>query len=551
MKARDYQLETFGRTLEALASPCSSALVVWATGLGKTILVAMLADWFYHQRMNTLILAHRKILVDQAARKYFEVSGRQPMIEMNCQHASRTNLFHQGGVVVGSLQTMKGKRLACWSPDAFDLIVIDEAHHAPCNSYGTIRNHFSRSRCLGITATPDMGEKRHLIGSTRPFSQCLSDLSLPWAIQAGWLVPIRQKFVHVDGVDLSRIDTGSRDDFTDEEIATVMDQDRAVYRVVKPTLENDEGKSILFFCASVPHARHVSEVANAVKKSRDCCAYVASYELAADGKRLTADPLRRQREEEAYRDGNRQALANYAIYGEGADFPRTTIISNSRLTKKRYIVAQQVGRATRPFPGGLVDQEHLDTPEKRRQAIAESTKPFALVYDYVGNSGKHRLVHALDCLLPDNTPEAVRDIAIRIIEKKGETDGFDPEAAFLEARTYLKDQEARNAAIRDRIAAKVAYQMQDVEGFAADMTPEVHVEAEKPGRATDKQIRYINRLCRGKYSWDLVAQLSWKQAGILIDHLRDCQDRNLPIPMNMAQAKRQIFDRKKRSRAAS
>ena len=72
------------------------------------------------------------------------------------EKASETSLDSFFRITVGSVQTMqREKRLNHFSPDTFQTIIVDEAHHALANGYQTVLNHFPNAEVLGVTATPE------------------------------------------------------------------------------------------------------------------------------------------------------------------------------------------------------------------------------------------------------------------------------------------------------------------------------------------------------------------------------------------------------------
>lgn len=139
MELRPYQQEC----LEAIekAGP-GNWLIHMATGLGKTVTFASIP-----RRGKTLILSHRRELVYQPA-KYFSCPvGFELGMEAS----------HGEPVVSASVQTLS-RRLDRFTPDDFDTIIWDEAHHAAAKSYREILNYFRPRRNIGFTATPNRAD---------------------------------------------------------------------------------------------------------------------------------------------------------------------------------------------------------------------------------------------------------------------------------------------------------------------------------------------------------------------------------------------------------
>ena len=132
-----------------------NVLAVMATGGGKTIILSTIAQKSLPGR--TLIIAHREELITQAVDKIKATTGINAEIEKAENRASRN-----ASVVVGSVQTLQGGRLASWPKDHFSRLIIDEAHHALSDSYRAIIDHFTPAKVLGVTATPARGDKKNL-----------------------------------------------------------------------------------------------------------------------------------------------------------------------------------------------------------------------------------------------------------------------------------------------------------------------------------------------------------------------------------------------------
>lgn len=136
IKLRDYQKEVLN-IIDNLEP--GAYLIQMATGLGKTATFTNIK-----RKGRVLVLAHREELINQSAKYYDCPVG----IEMANKHSNREE------VVIASVMTLI-HRLDKFKPDDFDLIIIDEAHHAAATSYKKIINYFSPRLLLGFTATPN------------------------------------------------------------------------------------------------------------------------------------------------------------------------------------------------------------------------------------------------------------------------------------------------------------------------------------------------------------------------------------------------------------
>jgi superfamily II DNA or RNA helicase len=148
---------------------------------------------------------------------------------------------------------------------------------------------------------------------------------------------------------------------------------------------------------------------------------------------------------------------------EGFDDPGVEVVIMGRPTKSRSLYSQMVGRATRPLPG-VVDGP--ETPEERRTAIATSAKPSCLVVDFVGNSGRHKLVTSADILGGKVSDEAI-ERAIAKAKKTGKpmrmTEALDEEEEKL--RKEREQRRLAEEARRARLTVKAKYSVQQVDPF--------------------------------------------------------------------------------------
>ncbi|MBE7502342.1 MAG: DEAD/DEAH box helicase family protein [Verrucomicrobiales bacterium] len=147
---RPYQHEAIRRVCEAFERGLRRALLVMATGSGKTRTVMALIDLFLraHWAQKILFVADRDALVEQALNDGFKTFlPHEPRVRIHT-----ANLDTDKRLYVATLQTM-GRCFGKFSPGFFDLIIFDEAHRSIFNRFTEVIEHFD-ARMIGLTATP-------------------------------------------------------------------------------------------------------------------------------------------------------------------------------------------------------------------------------------------------------------------------------------------------------------------------------------------------------------------------------------------------------------
>ena len=320
MKLRDYQR----KAVEAVESGWTThqrQLGVAATGAGKTIMFSHLAE---RQAGRTLILAHRHELVSQAVQKLHEATGIFASIEKG---PSRAIPGH--GVIVASVQTMR-RRLAKYSPDAFDLVIADEAHHALSAEWQTVLRYFEPAKVLGVTATPDRADKKSL---GQYFQGVAFEISLLELICSGYLAPIRTLKLSVE-IDVRRLRAKAKEVSADDNAAVISPIIDKLARAV--AAEIFDKKTLVF----LPRCDVSQQFADAL-----CCRGI-------DARHVSGDHGDRDGQLEWFKAaGAGSALCNAMLLTEGYDRPDVDCVVILRMTESRSLYAQMVGRGTRLFPG--------------------------------------------------------------------------------------------------------------------------------------------------------------------------------------------------------
>jgi superfamily II DNA or RNA helicase len=494
---RPYQQEAHDCVLRDFESS-SSTLCVMPTGCGKTVLFGAVARSM-RQQGRILVIAHRKELIEQAARTMHLMTGERVDIEMADQWADQAYRT-KAPIVVSSVQTQiagggGAGRMARFDPKEFGLVVIDEAHHAPANSYRKMLKHYHAGnpalKLMGVTATPDRKDEAAL---GEIFDTVAYDYEISDAIRDGWLVPIEQNMVHVHGLDFSACRT-TAGDLNQGDLAAIMEQEAMLHSVASPVMEIADGRKVLVFVASVRHAELICEIFN-------------RHELGSAGWVHGGTPTwERESLFRRYRDGDVRILCNVGVATEGFDEPTIEVVAVARPTKSRSLYAQMVGRGTRPLPG-VVDGP--ETAEARHAAIADSAKAKVEVLDFVGNCGRHKLMTTADILGGKELPEVVERARKLLTEGQEKNTA----KAIERSREEIEEEKAKEAKRRSHIIGSAHWSKSTVSSFDL-FDVEVPVERgwDRGKQLTAKQVAYLERQ---KVN---VKDLSYTQARALLDKL--------------------------------
>jgi superfamily II DNA or RNA helicase len=421
--------------------------------MGKTIVFAAIAKRRFPFR--TMILAHRQELVWQARDKIREFTGLSVEVEMGEHKSSGKNgLFKRATVIVSTIQTHTaggdgGGRMGKFNPMDFGMLVIDEAHHATSPSYRRVIDYYRTNpalKVLGVTATPDRADEEAL---GQVFETVAFDYEILNAIRDGWLVPVEQQMVYVDGLDFGAVRT-TAGDLNGADLAAIMESEKALHGVAGPSIEIIGQRRAIVFTSSVEHARQLSEIFN--RHRTGMAAWVCGGTDQDDRARILSE----------FKRGKIQVVCNCAVLTEGFDDPGVEVIIMARPTESRALYAQMVGRSTRPLPG-VVDGPV--TMMARRLAIAKSAKPCCLVVDFVGNSGKHKLMTTAD-ILGGNVSDEAQESAIIKARQSGKPVRMD--TSLQEEQELAEEREQRrleSEARRARLTVKAKYKSQSVDPF--------------------------------------------------------------------------------------
>lgn len=327
----------------------NKALIVSATGTGKTVLAAFDAKAFGAKRL--LFVVHRRNIAAQAMESFAQIFGPGVSVGIysgNRQEASQDFLF-------ATIQTInKASHLRQFKSDEFDYIVIDESHRAGAQSYAKVLAHFKPKFLLGMTATPERTDGYDIFKLYDNKVGC--EIRLARALREELLVPF-----HYFGISDLQLDGEVIDDKSSfNRLVSAQRVNHIITALDKYGCDSGDVRGLVF-CSRIEEARHLSQQFN--QRDYKTCWLAGSHlpqEREEALSRLEADDPAKKLD----------YIFTVDIFNEGIDIPRLNQIVMLRPTQSAIIFIQQLGR-------GL------------RRTVA---KEYLTVIDFIGNYQNNYLI---------------------------------------------------------------------------------------------------------------------------------------------------------------
>lgn len=319
------------------------ALLVSATGTGKTYLAAFEVQQVRPKRV--LFAAHRERILKASLKSFKRVLGNSYTYE----------IYGAGSCVptatcVFAMVTTLRRHLHEFSPDAFDYIIVDEAHHTGAAGYQAIMDYFTPDFYLGMTATPNRTDGYDVFAQ---FNHTIAyRISLQDAMENDMLAPF-----HYFGIADLAIDDEIVDDPAMFAKLTSEERVRHVTQKIEEYTIDKRNRKGLIFCSRNEEAAKLSEMFN----KRGYCTVALS---GADTDDERKDAIKK------LEDGELEYIFTVDIFNEGIDIPAINQIIMLRRTESAIVFVQQLGRGLRKT----------------------DDKEFTLVLDFIGNYQKNFLV---------------------------------------------------------------------------------------------------------------------------------------------------------------
>ena len=384
-KPRYYQLTVINRTVEAISRGQNRALLVMATGTGKTYTAFQIIWrlWKSGAKKRILFLADRNILIDQTMVNDFrpfkgamaklspQGKGMGKGIERSdgsietldtALNASTKQVNKSYEIYLSLYQAVTGTEEADdiyrqFSPDFFDLIIVDECHRGSADedsAWRGILSYFSSAAQIGLTATP---KETTTISNTDYFGEPIFTYSLRQGIEDGYLAPYKVIRVDLDkDVYGWRPPAGMRDksgQLIEDRIYNAVDMNRslvlesrditvaaAITEYLKSTSRFDK---TIVFCEDINHAERMRQAL--VNANADMCREQPKYVM-----QITGDNKEGKQELDNFIDPEKTypvIAVTSKLMSTGVDAQTAKLIVLDQTIKSMTLFKQIIGRGTR------------------------------------------------------------------------------------------------------------------------------------------------------------------------------------------------------------
>ncbi|MEC9399835.1 MAG: DEAD/DEAH box helicase, partial [Myxococcota bacterium] len=233
---------------------------------------------------------------------------------------------------------LTARGLEALDPGHFDIVILDECHHAAASTYEALLEHLSPRELLGLTATPERADGASILGWFG--GSWTAEIRLWDAIEQQLLVPFHYYGVH-DKTDLSEVKWGAGG-YDSEELTNLYTGSDARVALIWKQIEEVVGEPLemraLGFCVSIAHANFMATALEGYGLKTLALTSASSKETRRDAPGM----LER---------GEIQVIFTVDLYNEGVDIPCVDTLLMLRPTESATVFLQQLGRGLRHAPG--------------------------------------------------------------------------------------------------------------------------------------------------------------------------------------------------------
>ena len=371
LELRTYQQEAVAAIYRHLRECDDNPCVVIPTGGGKTpVMATVCKDAVGRWNGRVLILAHVKELLEQAREK-LQLVAPEMWMKAGVYSAGLKSRDTEHPIIIAGIQSVY--RRAC-ELDAFDLVIIDEAHLIPPDGDGMYRTFLEDARkvnpnlrVIGLTATPFRMNSGMICEPQNVLNEVCYEIGVKELIVQGYLCPLVTKGSRTP-VDTSGLHVRAGE-FIAGETEDLMDTDELVESACAEIVEQTrERRSVLVFTTGVRHGQHMTEVL----RTKSGAEIGMVFGETANGERDQVLAT--------FREGKLKYLVNVNVLTMGFDAPNIDCVAMVRPTMSPGLYYQMVGRGFRLCEG----------------------KENCLILDFGGNVLRHGPVDAIRIREPEH-----------------------------------------------------------------------------------------------------------------------------------------------------
>jgi superfamily II DNA or RNA helicase len=335
VKLRKYQQGVIDEIMELRRSGKQRFLIEMATGLGKTYtaahLVRSVLESLGDGSHRVLFVAHQVEILKHALTEFRNVFGIGKYSFSACFDGADPE---PTDFVFASFDTLFMK-LSTLGEGEFDVVVVDEAHHAPANVYSTVVRHFAPDTLVGLTATPFRADARDVLVMFGGEETHVGRYDLAWALRHNKLAFPRYKVLmdDLDPESVAQLRAGLSIGDIDKRLFLHKRDDEVIRQIESAiTAQGIESPKGIVFCSSIAHMRHLLPF------------FPPESATFVHG---GMDGAQRRQNISAFRDGRYRYILVCNLFNEGIDIPETNVLVFLRRTCSRTIWLQQLGRGLR------------------------------------------------------------------------------------------------------------------------------------------------------------------------------------------------------------
>lgn len=335
----DYQRKPIDKLLELYHGPTDRAILSLATGLGKTFVAGRFLREVIRENpdLRILILADQRPLIRQFEEELWEHIPKDVSTHHWFEKESPT---FESGIDLGTFQSLKNiERLSREDASQYDIILVDEAHHAPAPSYKRVLDRTDPEFQLGLTATPWREDERSLQDLFGPVRDELT-IDVVEALRNGYLTQVDYR-LYCDNLNWEEIQRQSSNNYSIRDLNKnlfIEERDDEILDELDSVWETSDTGRAIIYCPSIDYTQRMA------KRLREARYGARSLHSDLDNREIE----RRLRE---FRRGNVEILTAVDMLNEGVDIPEVDIIVFLRVTHSRRIFLQQLGRGLRLSEG--------------------------------------------------------------------------------------------------------------------------------------------------------------------------------------------------------